>query len=277
MKLALAISTPEIKTTVPVALLSGAFNERLRKAADLGYEGVELMAARPNELDSASLRKELVQYGLEAVAIGSGAIAMLDQLTLLAPEEALRARAIQRLEALLDLAQALQAPLVTIGSFRGRVAGRDALTMRGTLASILMEAAEKARPRGVRLVLEPLNRYETDIIYNVEQGLAFVEEIGHPHLGLLVDTFHANIEEASMTECFRQPMRAGRLWHVHLGDSNRLAPGQGHIDFAGIASVLREGGYNGALSAELLPRPDPDAAAALTIAHMREFIGPRLS
>jgi len=272
MKLALAISTPEIKATVPVALLSGGFVERLRKAADLGYEGVELMVARPDELDVASIRAQIADCGLEVAAVGSGAIAMVDQLTLLATEEALRAQAIHRLDALMEFSQALQAPLVTIGSFRGRIAGRDAQATRGVLAAILRTAAEKAQQRGIRLVLEPLNRYESDIVNNVEEGLAFVEEVGHPHLGLLVDTFHANIEEASMTGCFRQALQTGRLWHVHLGDSNRLPPGQGHIDFAEIVAVLSESGYKEYLSAELLPRPDPDTAAAMTIGYMRQFI-----
>jgi sugar phosphate isomerase/epimerase len=272
MKLALAISTPEIKATVPVALLSGSFAERLRKAADLGYEGVELMVARPDELDMASMRGQIAECGLEVAAIGSGAIAMVDQLTLLAADETLRAHAIRRLDRLLEFAQALEAPLVTIGSFRGRIAGRDMQAARGILAGILRAAAEQAGKRGVRLVLEPLNRYETDIINNVEEGLAFVEEVGHPHLGLLVDTFHANIEEASMAECFRQALQARRLWHVHLGDSNRLPPGQGHIDFAEIVSVLHEGGYKGALSAELLPQPDPDSAAAMTIHYLSQLI-----
>ena len=96
--------------------------------------------------------------------------------------------------------------------------------------------------------------------------------MGHSHLGLLLDTFHVNIEEASLYDCFRRVMAAGRLWHVHLGDSNRLAPGQGHIDFAGIVTTLREIDYQGYLSAELLPCPDPDAAAAATIDHMRQFV-----
>jgi sugar phosphate isomerase/epimerase len=67
-------------------------------------------------------------------------------------------------------------------------------------------------------------------------------------------------------------MAAGRLWHVHLGDSNRLPPGQGHLDFPAIVATLREVGYQGYLSAELLPRPNPDAAAEATIAYMRQYI-----
>ena len=63
--------------------------------------------------------------------------------------------------------------------------------------------------------------------------------------------------------------------YVHIGDSNRLAPGQGHLDFSTMVSTLREIGYHGYLSAELLPQPDPDAAAALTIRHMRTWLPAR--
>jgi sugar phosphate isomerase/epimerase len=120
--------------------------------------------------------------------------------------------------------------------------------------------------------LEPLNRYESDIIHNTAEGLAFLEEVGHSHLGLLLDTFHVNIEEPSLYDCFRQALTARRLWHVHLGDSNRLPPGQGHLDFAGIVTALREGGYQAYLSAELLAQPDPDVAAVMTAEHMRRLL-----
>ena len=87
-------------------------------------------------------------------------------------------------------------------------------------------------------MVEPLNRYETDIVCTVEEGLALVEEVGHSHLGLLLDTFHANIEEATFDVALAAAAQAGRLWHVHIGDSNRLPPGCGHIDFAAIVRTL---------------------------------------
>jgi sugar phosphate isomerase/epimerase len=231
------------------------------------------MVVRPDELDVTKTRKQLSAAGLEVAAIASGAIYMVDKLTLLAPDPEVSQQAVGRLQALIDFAAAVEAPLVTIGGFRGRLAWAGASAeARLRLVEIFGAAAENAARQGVRLVLEPLNRYETDILYNAEEGLALIEEIGHSHLGLLLDTFHANIEEASLYECFRRVMAAGRLWHVHLGDSNRLPPGQGHIDFAGIVTTLREIDYHGYLSAELFPRPDPDTAAAATIDHMRQFV-----
>ncbi len=272
MKLAVATPTPEVETPVPVALLSGTFAERLQKATRLGYDGVELMVARPDELEAREIRAQVSALGLEVPAIASGAVYMVDKLTLLASDAEVSRRAVARLHTLINFAAALEAPLVTIGGFRGRLAWAGGSDARARLIEILGAAAEKASAQGVCLVLEPLNRYESDILNNASQGLALIEEVGHSHLGLLLDTFHVNIEESSLTDCFRQVMAAGRLWHVHVGDSNRLPPGQGHIDFPGIVDTLCEIGYQGYLSAELLPQPDPDAAAVATISYMRPLV-----
>ena len=107
---------------------------------------------------------------------------------------------------------------------------------------------------------------------NAAEGLAFVDQADHPALGLLLDTYHVNIEEASWTDPFRQVMAAGRLWHVHLGDNNRLPPGKGLINFAAILETLRQVGYHGYLSAELLAKPDPDTAAQQTLTYMQSLL-----
>ncbi len=218
------------------------------------------------------IHTQVSEAGLEVAAIATGAIYMTDKLTLLASDPELSRQAATRLDALIDLAAALEAPIVTIGSFRGRLAWAGGPEAHGKLVDILRMGAEKAIRQGVRLVLEPVNRYETDIVVTAEEGLALIEEVGHSHLGLLLDTYHVNIEESSLTDPFRQAMAAGRLWHVHLGDSNRLPPGQGHIDFSSIVAALNESGYQGYLSAELLARPDPDTAAEATIKYMRQLV-----
>ena len=169
------------------------------------------------------------------------------------------------------LAASLHAPVVTVGSFRGRAVG-DKERSLSELAGILRRAGERAADAGVRIALEPLNRFEGDLLNNVAQGLAFLEELNHPAVGLLVDTFHVNIEETSWTEPFRQAMSAGKLFHVHLGDNNRLPPGHGLIDFAAILATLHEAGYTGWLSAELLGIPDADTAGQQTIDSMSRLM-----
>jgi len=269
VKLSLAVQTPEVQF-IPVALLSGAFEEKLAKAAALGADGVELMPADPAALDAATIRASLEQNNLGAAAIGSGGVKFVTGLSLLHPDPKKADQARARLDDLIDLAAAVGAPLVTVGSFRGLLApvgsgGRE------RLVSILQQAGAYAQPRGVRLAIEPLNRYEADLINNADEGLAFLEAVGHPAVGLLLDTYHVNIEESSWTNPFRRVMAAGKLWHVHLGDNNRLAPGQGLIDFAAIVTTLHQIGYTDWLSAELLAFPDGDTAAEQTLSHMRSL------
>jgi len=124
--------------------------------------------------------------------------------------------------------------------------------------------AVHAAERGVTLLLEPINRYETNFVNTAAQGLAVLDEIAHPSMKLLLDTFHMNIEEPSLEEAV---LAAGdRLGYVHVADSNRRAPGQGHTDFAGLVSALDKIAYEGMLVAEILPLPEDAEAARLTAA-----------
>jgi sugar phosphate isomerase/epimerase len=269
MKLAAVITTPEIAAPVPVAFFRGGFAERLDKATALGYDGVELMVLDPTQLDAGEIAGALDARGLSACAIGTGAQFLVDKLTLLAAEPATEQRAFERFVRLAGFAAEVGSPLVTIGSFRGKLAWGGA-GARGRLLETLRRCAEQAAAQGVRVALEPLNRYESDIVNTAAEGMALAEEIGHPAFGLLLDTYHVNIEEPDIAGGFRTA--APRLWHVHLGDSNRLPPGQGHFDFALTVRTLREIGYAGFLSAELLARPDPDSAAEATITYMRRLV-----
>ncbi len=272
MKLALVVPTPDVNIPIPVALLRGTFTERLQKAAQLGYNGVELMPARPAELNASDIRVQVEAHGLEIAAIGSGSIYLVDKLTLMATDSLIRDQARKRFEALIEFAAAVEAPLVTIGGFRGRLASVNEPESRAMFQNILSDLADTAAAYGIRIVMEPLNRYETDCLYTVEETLALIETLGYANLGVLPDTYHLNIEESSLTDCFRRAMAANRLWHIHLGDNNRLPPGQGHIDFAAIVSTLADIGYKDYLSAELLPRPDPDTAGRQTIDFMRKYV-----
>jgi len=271
MRLGLAIQTPEVPAVVPVALLSGSLEEKLAKAAHWGVDGIELMTSNPREADPRQIKELCQRYGLDVAAAASGAIPMTTGFTLLNADDSVAEQARSRLYDLIDFAETVGAPLVTIGSFRGKLAwgGNGA---RSRLVGILRQAADYAQSRNVRIALEALNRYEGDIVNNHEEGLAFLSEVDQPVLGLLLDTYHVNIEEASYTKPFRHAYEAGKLFHVHLGDNNRLPPGRGLIDFPAIVKTLRDCGYTGYLSAELLPKPDPDTAARETLSYMRNLL-----
>jgi sugar phosphate isomerase/epimerase len=271
MKLSIAIQTPEVIPLVPVALISGLFMEKLEKAARWGAQGVELMTTEPLKLDWKGMHSQLASSGLEVCAIASGANVFALGLTLLNADSARSSLARRRLTEMIDLAKALAAPIVTIGGFRGRLSA-NLENGKAYLVDVLREACVYAEKKSVRLAIEPLNRYENELVNNAAQGLEFIREVDHPSLGLLLDTFHVNIEESSWTEPFRMLMEAGKLWHVHLGDNNRLPPGKGMIDFRAIVQTLQEIGYTGYLSAELLAKPDPDSAARETLDYMHSIL-----
>ena len=266
MKLAVCTTTPEVPVPVPVALLSGSFEERLDRALALGCDGIELMVLNPDQLDVNEISAEMRSRDLEVAAIGTGAQLFVDRLTLLAHSRDTENRAIERFEKLVGFAAMCGAPLVTIGSFRGRLAwaGDDA---RERLVETFKRCCEIAHKTGIRIALDPLNRYEADCVNTVVEGISLMQEVNHPAFGLLLDTFHMNIEEPKIADAIHTA--AKRLWHVHLGDSNRLPPGQGHFDFAEVVNALNIVGYTGYLSAELLAKPDPDTAARLTMETMR--------
>jgi sugar phosphate isomerase/epimerase len=115
---------------------------------------------------------------------------------------------------------------------------------------------EYAASLGVDVALEPWNRYETYFLNRLEQAVALWQETGLANGGVMGDTFHMNIEEASMVGALRS---AGKLLsHVHLADSNRAVAGRGHTDFRPILEALAEIGYDGYLSFEVMaPSGDP--------------------
>lgn len=272
MKLSLAIQTAEVASTVPVCLLEGTFEARLARAAELGADGVELIPLEPARLDPAAIKAELAANRLEAAAIGTVALGLVGGTTLLHPDPEIAGLARTRLWEFINFAANVEAPVLTIGNFRGRLSSAGS-NGRERLVHIVRDAAAYAAELGVRLAVEPINRYQIDGITNAAEGLAFLDDVGSPALGLMLDTCHVNMEEASWTEPFRRVMASGRLLFVHIADNNRLAPGMGLIDFPAIVRELRLAGYEGYLSAEILARPDPDAAAVQTMSYMRRLNG----
>jgi sugar phosphate isomerase/epimerase len=154
---------------------------------------------------------------------------------------------------------------------RGFIAeGETAETAEGRFAEAVREIAAHARPKGVDLILEPVNRYEINFINSVDEGAELMERLAIPGLKLMPDVFHMNIEDASIEGNLQKYI--AHIAYVHFADSNRLAPGWGHLDFGSIVQALTEVGYAGWTSVEILPKPDPDSAAQQAIQHLRKFI-----
>lgn len=129
----------------------------------------------------------------------------------------------------------------------------------------LAKAAEAAGKAGVRLALEPLNRFETDIVSTISQGIEIVDHVNNPALGLLLDSFHMNIEESSISEAIRAV--GNRIVHVQANENHRGFPGTGHLPWSDIARALHDVGYAGPISLEPFRRDDD--RFGVPIAHWR--------
>jgi D-psicose/D-tagatose/L-ribulose 3-epimerase len=118
-------------------------------------------------------------------------------------------------------------------------------------------------PAGLRLAVEPLNRFECYVLNTAAQSAAHVAAVGRPNFGYLYDTFHANIEEKDPVGAIAETI--GAIAHVHISENDRGAPGSGHIDHAGAIRALKAAGYDGWLTVEAFGQALPDLAAATRI------------
>ncbi len=248
----------------------GELIEHVRQAAQLGFDAVEIFAPDPNSLDRAELKRALRETKLRVAGFGTGGGWILHGLTLTNADAAIRRRAIEFISAMSDLAAEFDAPVI-VGSLQGRFGGD--VTREQALIWLregLQEVSEHAKGRGQRLLFEPINRYETNLINRLEDGLDLIKSLGN--VRLLADLFHMNIEEESVAGALKSA--GGRIGHIHFVDTNRRPAGNGHLNLPEISQTLRGIGYDGFLSAEALPWPDSSRAAEQTMETFRRFFRP---
>jgi sugar phosphate isomerase/epimerase len=250
-------------------LFAGDLPAAARAARDLGFDGIEINTMGPEELPSATLRGLLQDNGLQLTAVSSGRIYVDGKATLSDPDPEVRASVIGRLERLAGFAAEFEAPIV-IGLLRGErlVDGNSAKT-----AALFVESMQKvagyAATLGIDVYLEAINRYETALFNTAEQTVEVVRQIDQANVKILLDVFHMNIEEVSIADAIRATGLL--LGHFHVADSNRHAPGRGHVDFTEIGTALRDIGYQGWISGEHLPLPDSFSAAKQTRHFIKEL------
>ena len=134
-----------------------------------------------------------------------------------------------------------------------------------SLRAALAPVADYAGARGVRLGVEPLNRYETSLVNTVEQGLEMIDGLPAETVGLALDTYHLNIEEQSPAAAVRLAGSEGRLAHVQVCANDRGAPGADHMDWIALRSALSDVGYAGPLCIESFTADNETIATAASI------------
>lgn len=258
MKLSVAVASAEAPPTAFVVWRG--WEESIRKAAALGYQGVELALRDAAEIDPRDLERWLGRSGLEVSCLSTGQVFAVSRLWFTHPDPARRAEAVRVLTGLVELAGRFGG-MVNLGRVRGMVAeGQSRAQAEEWFIDATRRVCDEGLRHGVTLLIEPVNRYETNFLNRVGEAAEILARVDRPNLGIMPDAFHMNIEEVRLSETLA---RHGPLVrYVHLADSNRLAPGWGHLDFADLWEGLRQARFDGWAAVEILPEPDPDAAAA---------------
>ncbi|MBN2377564.1 MAG: sugar phosphate isomerase/epimerase [Sedimentisphaerales bacterium] len=238
------------------------------KAKRVGFDAVELFTASADAVDADGLAELLATERIGLAAVGTGAGKVLHGLSLTSADADVRRQAHEYITAMIDFGARFGAPAI-IGSMQGNVE-KDVERAQAFawLTGSLRTLAEHAAACNVTLIYELLNRYETNLINRLADGVTLLEEAGITNVKLLADLFHMNIEEVSIGDAIRNA--GGQIGHVHFADSNRRPVGNGHMDIKSAVAALGDIGYSGYLSAEALPWPDPNRAAEQTMRAFQE-------
>jgi sugar phosphate isomerase/epimerase len=219
----------------------------LARIKRLGYESIEI-SGEPAQYERAPTQALLKKHGIRCW----GAVTlMLGQRNLAAKDPAQRASSVQYVKSVVQMAAELDGEVITIvPATVGKVLPDS--TPENEWAWVrdgLQEVHQLAQRYGIRMAIEPLNRFETYLINRADQALAMAQEVG-PACGVCLDTFHLNIEESDLLAAIHLGGR--RIFDCHVADNNRLAPGQGALDWKAIVRALQDCGYDGALTAEFI-------------------------
>ncbi|MBZ4673419.1 MAG: Xylose isomerase protein barrel [Spirochaeta sp.] len=268
MKLSVAIAGKEAMPNAFVVFRG--VKESIIKAHELGYDGVELALKRPDEVSKDELNQWLRENCLEVSAISSGQVFAARNLYFTDENQENRAELYKSFCGFIDLASDFGG-LVNIGRTRGPIGGRDPALAEELFLDMAYKVADHAEKRGVELILEPVNRYEIDFINNLDECSALLKKIGRKNFVMMPDVFHMNIEDDHIGDSIIRNKEYVR--YVHFADTNRHAPGDGHMDWDEIFSSLTSIGYDGWTTAEILPYPDPGTAAKRTVSFLRGKYG----
>jgi D-psicose/D-tagatose/L-ribulose 3-epimerase len=234
------------------------------KVKAFGFDLIEICVEDPDTIDTALIGRALKQAQLGVTICGAfGANRDMSS-----DDPAIRDNAIGYSRRCVDIAAELGSDVVVGPMYAGvgntRLLDAPARRQQWDFAvNSLTRVADYAAERGVRLALEPLNRFETDLINTVDQALEFASDIGRNNVGFLLDTFHMNIEEKNIPDAIR---RAGkRIFEFHASSNDRGTPGEDHLPWHEIAKALREVAYKGPVVIEAFTPKIKEIAKAVSL------------
>lgn len=218
-----------------------SFTESARMTSETGFDLLEIPLMDPWSFDPKQASRSLKEHGLAATA----SLGLTAQTDLSSEDTSVVARGEETLNKCLEIVHDLEADYLcgVIYSAMQKYSRPATEAGRRNSAEALRRLAERAAALGIRLGLEVVNRYESNLLNTGRQALGFIEEIGHPNVYLHLDTYHMNIEEPDL---LGPVLAAGdRLGYVHIGESHRGYLGSGSVDFGSFFRGLALAGYDG--------------------------------
>lgn len=224
-------------------------SKSVARVAKYGYDAIEMLG-EPDQFDCAEVRKCCDGAGISVSSICSIFTAERDMIH---PEKRIRDQAMDYVKSVIDFAAELSAHRVIVSTTAcGKIAPlTDPQRELDWAVENLQKAADYAVSREVTLCLESWNRYETYMADSLDKVSRLAKLTDRPNVGIMGDTFHMCMEEADLAGSIRK--HKGEFVHFHLADSNRAAPGKGHLDFLPILQALKDIDYKDYLVFELLP------------------------
>lgn len=268
MRLAYTVAAPD--GGAPLLALHGDYPRNLALIRQAGFDGAELYVRDPVGLKASEIARQIEDAGLAMPAICTGEVYGTDGLCFSAEDPAVRRSALDRTRRIIEFAAHWHAP-VNIGRLRGPLPpGPAAETAVARVEEAFRKVAAFAGDHGVAMVLEPINKHESNFINTTAEGIAWVRRVNHPALQLMLDLYHVHLEDPAVAASFI----AGRqvLRHVHVCDGNRLAPGWGHLNLKEVLATLKSLDYGGWVTVEALQVPTPEAAVTQSGRHLRELL-----
>ena len=227
-----------------------------------GFDGIEATLIHPRNFEAAAIRRALKENDLECTLCS----VLPPELSLITDDGAIQRKTVEHLSTCIQLtaeagATVIAGPLYSpVGFLPGRRRTDDewkrAIEGYRQLGPVLETNA-------VDLCLEPLNRFETFFLNTTADAVDLCNQVNHPRVGILWDTFHANIEEKNLGAALQQA--APRLKHLHTCENDRGTPGTGHVDWKGVFQAIKAINYNGWLTIESFGFASGALAAAASI------------
>jgi D-psicose/D-tagatose/L-ribulose 3-epimerase len=255
-----------MKFGVNLLIWTANFNEShlplLPRIKAAGFDGVEVPMYKGRDFAVAALRRGLADTGMDCTICS----VLVDGLSLISEDRKIRAKAIEQLRENIATTAEVGAKIIAgpmyspVGFMTGR---RRTAEEWNRAVDCWQQLGPWLTQHGVVAAIEPLNRFETFFLNTADDAARFCDEVAHSNVGILFDTFHANIEETNIADGYRRVTR--HLKHVHTCENDRGTPGTGHVEWVPVFEAIREIGFDGWLTIESFGSNIPEIATAAAI------------